>query len=177
MYVGGSQDIQDRRRHHFRMLRQNKHQNKYFQEAFDKYGEDKFEFNILEFCDTEDLGDREQYWIDKFKSNQRKYGYNIRVYAQTNRGLRLSEETKSKISTSMKEANISISEEQRAKISIKNRGSKNGNAKLTENDVIKIKRLLKYTNMTQEDIARKFNISSRRVRGIKSGETWRHVAI
>mgnify|MGYP000884139099 CR=1 FL=1 len=120
---------------------------------------------------------REEYWIDKLKANDNELGYNIRIYAQSNRGLNHSEESKQKISISMKNAGLFISEEHKANISLKNRGSNNGNAKLTEEDVVEIKKLLKNTNMTQKDIAKLFNISSRRVRGIKSGESWKHVAV
>ena len=123
------------------------------------------------------MNEREEYWINELKANQSEFGYNIRIYAQTNRGLKLSDETKLKISTSRINANLSISDEQKESISIKNRGSKNGMSKLTEKDVIEIKKLLNNTDMFQKDIAKLFDISSRRIRGIKTGETWKHVVI
>lgn len=177
VYVGGSQDLNNRRRDHIKKLRKNAHHNPNLQNSFNEYGENNFKLYILEFCNKEDLNEREEYWINELKANQSEFGYNIRIHAQTNRGLKLSDETKLKISKSLKEANLTISEEQKASISINNRGSKNGMSKLTEEDVIEIKKLLKNTNMFQKDIAKLFDISSRRVRGIKSGETWKHVVL
>lgn len=55
------------------------------------------------------------------------------------------------------------------------RGSKHGNAKLTEPDVVEIKRLLKEGSLFQRQIAKRFGVSSRAVRSIKCGRTWTHV--
>lgn len=48
------------------------------QKAWNKYGEDAFEFKIIEFCEVNKLNEREQYWIDYYKCNHSKYrqGYN-----------------------------------------------------------------------------------------------------
>lgn len=63
---------------------------------------------------------------------------------------------------------------QRDAISLKNRGSKNGQSKLTEEDVIKIKKLIKqgYSNAW---IANKFNVSSGTITGIKYGRRWSYL--
>lgn len=53
---------------------------------------------------------------------------------------------------------------------IKNK--KLSNNKLTKNDVIEIKSLLKEDVLTQNEISRKFNVSRATIAKIKSGETW-----
>lgn len=156
-------------------LKNNKHHNTHLQKDFNKYGKNNFKFHILEFCNIEELEEKEQYWISKLKSNQEKYGYNRRIDVETNRGLKLLEETKLKISKTLKGKKLTLSEEQKRHLSFKHRGSNNPSAKLTEGDVVKIKELLKNTKMTQRDIARLFGVDSRRIRAIKNGESWKHV--
>lgn len=48
----------------------------YFYNALRKYGFDSFEFSVLEECTEDKLNDREIFWINKFQSNNREYGYN-----------------------------------------------------------------------------------------------------
>lgn len=46
--------------------------------AIDKYGVDKFKCEILEWCDSkEELGQREIFWINHYKSIAVKHGYNL----------------------------------------------------------------------------------------------------
>lgn len=57
----------------------------------------------------------------------------------------------------------------------KGRQSKRNNgAKLTENDVIEIKRLL-YSGLPQIDISKRFNVSEAAIIDIKLKRTWSHV--
>jgi preprotein translocase subunit SecD len=41
-----------------------------------KYGISNFIFTILEFCNPDELADKEKKWIKKFNSNNSEYGYN-----------------------------------------------------------------------------------------------------
>lgn len=45
--------------------------------AYDKYGFDNFSFEIIEECTIENLDTFEKYYIAKYKSNIKKYGYNL----------------------------------------------------------------------------------------------------
>lgn len=47
--------------------------------AIRKYGEDKFYVELLEECTTEELNDREKYWIAFFNSTNNKFGYNMSI--------------------------------------------------------------------------------------------------
>lgn len=57
------------------------------------------------------------------------------------------------------------------------KGSNNNSAKLTEEDVIKIKMLLKNGEMTQKEIAKIYNVSSVCIGSIKRNETWSFIKI
>ena len=65
-YIGQSQDVKLRKCQHLSALRYNKHWNKYLQNAYNKYGEDKFVWEVLEYCDECDLDPKEIYWISYY---------------------------------------------------------------------------------------------------------------
>lgn len=63
-YIGSSKNLYQRLLKHFALLRHDRHENAHLQSAWNKYGEDNFEWFILEFCDIANLTEREQYCID-----------------------------------------------------------------------------------------------------------------
>lgn len=63
-YIGSSKNLYQRLLKHFALLRYDKHENAHLQSAWNKYGEENFEWFILEFCDTSILTEREQYCLD-----------------------------------------------------------------------------------------------------------------
>ena len=81
-YVGSSVNIKKRWHEHRRELKQNKHHSPYLQRAWNKYGEDAFEFLIIEECKPikETLREREQLWIDTLRAYG-KTGYNVAKFA------------------------------------------------------------------------------------------------
>jgi group I intron endonuclease len=54
-YYGSSKNIKKRWYDHKNQLRKNKHHNTILQRAWNKYGEDTFQFKIIEECDEKDL--------------------------------------------------------------------------------------------------------------------------
>jgi hypothetical protein len=56
------------------------------------------------------------------------------------------------------------------------KGGKNGNSKLTEREVVEIKKLIKKGD-TQFNIANRFGVKQATISSIKLGYTWRHVEI
>lgn len=78
-YIGSSKNIYQRLLKHFALLRHNKHQNAYLQNAWNKYGESNFEWFVLELCDNEKLTEKEQYCIDLFGAE-----YNITRIVERN---------------------------------------------------------------------------------------------
>lgn len=63
-YIGSAVNAARRWNGHKHLLRKNKHHAPYLQNAWNKYGEEAFEFSVLEKCDRPDLRRREQFWLD-----------------------------------------------------------------------------------------------------------------
>ncbi len=57
-----------------------------------------------------------------------------------------------------------------------NQGELNGRAKLTEQDVMEIKKLLKLGH-TQRDIGKRFGVYSSTISMINTGKLWRHLMV
>lgn len=74
-YIGQSLDIKHRWRHHINELKKNNHANSHLQNAWNKYGEEKFNFEIIQICAPSELDMKEQYWIKYYDSM--KNGYNL----------------------------------------------------------------------------------------------------
>lgn len=66
-YIGSSIHIGQRLWEHRSHLRHNKHDNSHLQKAWNKYGEDNFNYSILEKCSPEDRFAREQYYVNLLK--------------------------------------------------------------------------------------------------------------
>lgn len=79
VYIGQALDINKRWKEHKRGLANNRHFNSHLQRAWNKYGENNFEFSILEECDKRLLEVREVYWINHYNSCDRHCGYNVKL--------------------------------------------------------------------------------------------------
>jgi group I intron endonuclease len=64
IYYGSSKDIKKRWRTHKNKLNNGKHHNSPLLNAWNKYGEENFIFEIIELCDEKILLEREQYYLD-----------------------------------------------------------------------------------------------------------------
>ena len=54
--------------------------NDYLNNAFNKYGWDNFEFSVIDTASTiDELNNKEIYYINKYNTNNRKFGYNIEL--------------------------------------------------------------------------------------------------
>lgn len=76
-YIGQSINIYYRWKKHKSELNNNTHDNDYLQKAWNKYGSDIFKFYVLEFCEIDQLNDREIYYIDLYDTLNRDKGYNL----------------------------------------------------------------------------------------------------
>ena len=77
MYIGRTRCLIERWLCHNANLRNNKHENRHLQRAFNKYGADKFMFNVIEYVDElNTLHLREGYWMYYYKT---EYG-NDKLY-------------------------------------------------------------------------------------------------
>lgn len=100
LYVGQTIDFAARKSSHLSSLRRGKAANKYLQRSFDKYGEEQFDFRILELCDPEKLDEREIYWIETLDTYNN--GYNMNKGGGGIRGYHFTDEQKKHLSESLK---------------------------------------------------------------------------
>jgi group I intron endonuclease len=100
LYVGSAINIKNRFKTHKRLLKNNKHFNNHLQSSYNKYGIDNFIYDIIEITSIDTLLKKECFWITELNANNPKYGYNKRLVVNSNLGIKLSEETKRKLSES-----------------------------------------------------------------------------
>jgi group I intron endonuclease len=97
-YVGYTKNFSNRKRSHFLKLKNNKHHNIYLQNAFNKYGEENFVFEVLEHYLDEGfvLSSMEHWWCNMLQAHNKKYGYNDKPTNHYNSGS-LTEKAKNKL--------------------------------------------------------------------------------
>lgn len=99
--------------------------NKYFFNAIQKYGWENIKHEILfENLKQEEAEHKEIELIAKYKSNQKEYGYNISTGGNGANGVKITEETKRKMSEAHK--GLERNETYRKNISLSKMGAKNG---------------------------------------------------
>ena len=85
-YIGSSKDMKERWRSHKRPSVWKKYKNNQLYQDMQKYGLDKFEFEILEEVEPEELKIAEQYFIETLKptyNNRNANGWDIERYKKT----------------------------------------------------------------------------------------------
>jgi group I intron endonuclease len=97
IYIGQSIDISKRFRNYFNLSYINSKNSSFINKALIEYGYSNFSLTILEYSDKSDLIVREQYYFDKLNPQ-----YNILKIAGSSLNFKHSEETKLKISRSLK---------------------------------------------------------------------------
>lgn len=114
-YIGSAVNLVKREREHFSLLNNNLHPNYHLQNSFNKHGEENFKFEILEYCEKENLIIREQYYLDTLKPQ-----YNICKIAGSQLGMKRSEESLRK--RTLSRSGFKHTEEAKKKISIATKG-------------------------------------------------------
>ncbi|MCD6329196.1 MAG: GIY-YIG nuclease family protein [Candidatus Cloacimonetes bacterium] len=96
IYIGSAVDISKRWRDHLNLLRKDIHPNSKLQRHYNKYHESDLQFSVLLGCERKELISKEQFFIDSYNP-----WFNNRRLANSNLGLKMSEETKRKMSIAM----------------------------------------------------------------------------
>lgn len=130
VYIGQSVNINKRKWEHLN----NPSNNSLIDKRLKEYGEEAFDFEILELCKPEELDEKEKYWINYYDSY--KNGYNLTKGGRAQYG----------------ENNI--------------------NAKLAEEQVLKIIELLKNSKLSEKEIAHKFNVHRNAIDSINRCQSW-----
>lgn len=76
-YIGRSVNIKHRWNCHKNELKRNSHDNWKLQESWNRYGEDKFMFYILEECEKHLLDEKEIYYINILRAHITNGGFNL----------------------------------------------------------------------------------------------------
>lgn len=88
IYIGSAVNIHRRLVTHRWNLSRGTHTNSALQNVWNRYGSEKFEFKHILTCSEKDLLFYEQLVMDGYQSYKKKFGYNIRRYAESNRTLK-----------------------------------------------------------------------------------------
>jgi len=158
VYIGSTTNLKFRWRDHKKNLRGNRHDNRYLQNAWNKYGEDSFSFKVVEECATDILLDREKAWFNKTNCCDRNFGFNIVMDPNSGGGWKHTEESKKRMSGPRKSI----------------MGIKNPKSKLKSDDIIIIRELLD-SKVSLGNIAKKFGVGNGAIWKIKKGINWSHV--
>jgi group I intron endonuclease len=96
-YVGSAANIDKRWKEHRRQLARGVHHSRFLQRAWDKHGEQAFQFTVVLLCDRHNLLWYEQSLIDAWRPE-----YNSAPTAGSQLGLKMSDEAKAKMSAAAK---------------------------------------------------------------------------
>ena len=102
IYIGQSKDLEKRKRNFFNFGTK-RYGGRLIDTKRQEYNKSEFwEYNILSTCNENDLNKLEQFFIKQYNSNVFENGYNISAGGKGNCGIKLSNETKAKISLKLK---------------------------------------------------------------------------
>lgn len=76
IYIGSAVRIRSRKNDHYSRLRRSLHHNPHFQKSWNKYGEDNFCFEVLEYCSKKELRILEAKYCNEYDCLS-DFGYNI----------------------------------------------------------------------------------------------------
>ena len=197
IYIGSSKNIGVRWRTHKSDLNKNIHKNRHLQNNWNKYGEDSFNFEVLEIVnDLSELISRENQWIFVLDTSNRNKGFNVFSVNYNLQNIH-SKETKLLMSinhydcrgknnsfygkTHTNEARRKISKANfgrvhscttRLRMSLSQpKGEDNHAAKLCNKDIPIIVEMLKQSKPLAQ-IAEKYQVSSAVIAAIRDGDTW-----
>lgn len=112
MYIGSTSRPIKRKHEHFAALRNNCHHSSYLQNSWNKYGEEMFEFTIIDECEIEIQFTREREWVIKEQTHLQEWGYNMCIpeagggYTHTEHHKQIKREISQKIYQQKKEQGL-----------------------------------------------------------------------
>jgi len=98
--IGETGNVKKRLAYHVQNLKGNRHENPYLQNAWNKYGEDKFSYHVLEYCNFSECKIREDYYCKLYDSHNNDKGFNLRPTGIDLKS-KFPQETKDKIKKSL----------------------------------------------------------------------------
>lgn len=86
-YIGSSNHLRKRMWTHTSRLRKGTHENRFLQNAWNLYGENAFASEIVLLCRVTDLFLYEALVVSAYRSNEKEFGYNLRLIVESNHGM------------------------------------------------------------------------------------------
>ena len=172
VYIGSAKNFKKRKKDHFDKLKSNCHGNKYLQNFVSKYGIENIDFKVLASCPSEYCIKLEQWFLNQYDNK-----FNIRLIAESNFGLKASEETKTKMSEASKrkvfseehKLNLKLVAQKRSReLSENKKGENNHSAKLDWNKVS----IIRNFNKSVKELSVEFNVSITTIYKIKNNQIW-----
>lgn len=181
VYIGQTgQNFQKRFWHHQWKLRKNSHDNKYLQAAWNKYGEENFEFSVVEIVPQKELNNREVYWISFYR--EKGLCYSIQDGGQDISELHknITPEQRKAVGEKNREHLLGshATEETKKKMSETRKGKfvKKKTQVLNPELAKQVKEML-VNGSTPKEIMIKLDVSYKPINGIISRNTWAHVIV
>lgn len=183
---------------HRNLLNKNMHYNKKLQNSWNKHGESNFDFIVLAACPPEYCIKLEQWFLDNLKPT-----YNFKLKAESNLGVKFTEEHRKNMSISQKKVDrskntklrgisrpqwvrdniskgrfgIQVSREGQIANRDKRRLHKNKTMKLTVDNVKEIKTILRDKKLPLIQIGELYGVSRSTINAIKYGVTFSDIKI
>ena len=185
LYIGKAGNIKKRWSQHKTASKNSKTTNVFYR-ALRKYGTANFKITTLDQDEDENICYRKEIeWISKLHTTNRDKGYNRTLGGQGCKGLQLTEDQK-KVRSDISKRNYNPevtlrlreakgTEEAKLNASLASRGSANGRAKLTNEDVLEIRRLYETGSYTQPDLGKMFNTPTVTINHVIRRYTWKHI--
>lgn len=147
-----------------------------------KYGTDKFQFEIINVFNNEEMAYiAEQKYIEEYNSmldglNTTPGGKGVGSGKNNpNFGKKHTEEFKKQVSYKIKARNSTP--EYKEKYAILLGGENCYKSKLTNDNVVVIKKILKEKKLSHAQIAKKYNVTKQTITLINTGKTWKNIII
>jgi group I intron endonuclease len=191
-YIGSSSNIRKRKERHFRYLKNNRHENKHLQNAFNKYGKDAFVFEIIKYLDQDQLLYEEQLLLNEYFGQSNLYNICPTAGSPSVKGRIKTEEHRQKIANSVKmfyednpkhrellssyRVGKPLSDEIKQKMrQSKKRGDIHHNAKLNDEIVNSIRQKYQPKTYSYNKLAKEYGVDKKTIIRIIQRKTWTHI--
>lgn len=116
VYIGSSKVCRRRLWEHNNHLLKNRHTSTNLQNSFNKYGPDSFICYVLEYTELSSIRAKEKEYMIKFKSTDRRFGYNLVQVTDTG-GYIFTDERRALVSKNSKKYHSNVSTEEKIRLS------------------------------------------------------------
>ena len=165
--------------HHQWKLRDGSHDNTYLQNAWNKYGEDNFNYVVLEVVEDSSLLDElEIKYIDYYKKNNSSY--NMLLGGGGRRGFKMSENTKKLIAEKNRQHMLGTkhSEEAKKKMSKTRSGRHiNRSTDILNQEIVRNIKLLLIGGKSASEVSKELGVNYSLINNLISNNTWKTVVV